>query len=219
MRGAADVPLNEKGQQQVEELAQHIQARGGLDRVYTSPFARTSATAAAIHPTPIAIEKLGDMAYGKYEGHPSAEAIPAVNDYIKNHPNVVLPGTGAASGKPGESFDAYRTRVLGTVQDIMRATKPEEKIGIIMNRRTIKTVEGWLARGAKPDLAVDAELATSHKQGESEPGDIWHMQKQRGKWKINKIDTNELKPFNPGIYLIRHGLTAWNGDPNNASKP
>ena len=91
LQGRSDVPLNEAGRQQAEEVReQFIQAGIYFDFVYTSPLIRAVQTAEIIaDETPqIMDERLIEMDYGPYEGmdlaNPAPEVLTFFRDFVHN---------------------------------------------------------------------------------------------------------------------------------------
>ncbi len=213
MRGAADVPLSPQGHQQVQELGKRIKALGGLSTVHASEASRTQDTARAISDNVITNPNLGDMAYGALEGMASADAIPILNRFINNAQYEPLPGIGPSSRRPGESFNEFKQRVLMTMYGIMQSQGPHDRIGVVANRRVIKTIEGWLDKKALPTFNVNPDIVTNFTDGDISPGDVYHMYKNGGMWRMENLDMySRDKMLDPGIYLIRHGVTPWNGE-------
>lgn len=214
IRGAADIPLNAQGKQEIAQVGTHFMRMGKLARVYASDKNRTQETARAIAGgAPIITDPaLQDMKYGQLEGQPSKEAIPTINNYIQQHSDQALPGVGPFSGQPGESFDGYKHHLLGSMQEIMKGTGKAESTAAILNRRSIKTIHGWIAAGAQPTHNVDSELATSHDEREC-PGCVFRIDNHKGKWTMKQLDMDKEKELRAGsVYLVRHGATDWNGE-------
>ena len=225
IRGSVDLPITPKGLKQAEALGKVIAKKGGLDDITSSDMQRTKATANAIggccgvpvRTTP----NLRDMAYGALEGKPSSEAIPVINDRIKRQPSKPFAGQSKFSSTPGESFEGYKARLLPEVQAGMKELEanPRLKKGFVVNRRTIKMIDGWVRKGAKPDLSTDYNRVT-HFGDDTEPGSIHRLHKSGGKWQVKDVDgLKGMDKIPGGIYLVRHGETAWNSDPKKLPQP
>ena len=91
LQGRSDVPLNEAGRQQAEEVRDRFREAGiSFDLVYTSPLIRAVQTAEIIAGgTPqIVDERLIEMDYGPYEGmdlsNPAPEVLTFFRDFVHN---------------------------------------------------------------------------------------------------------------------------------------
>lgn len=207
IRGAADVPLTDEGHKQVQSLGTNFAKNGPLDIVISSDLSRTSDTAHAVsNGAPVIITPhLRDMDYGKFTGMPSHIAIGSINKAITTTPNDPV------DGAQGESFNHYRDRLTGIVKMALQASNayPQARIGLVVNRRSIKTIKAWLSNG-KTDNAFNMPEAISADPG-LKPADIFHLSgRSEGKYSVDKVDSEQA--LKPGIYLIRHGLTPWNGE-------
>ena len=198
---------------QAHDLAHDIARKGGLHHITTSDMTRTQQTAmpiASASGATISVNpKLRDMAMGVFEGHKSEDVIPEINKYITSKPNEPLPGKGIQSTTLGESFNAYKGRLLPTVAAEMHrvAANPDEKRGLVINRRSLKTISAWLKAGAKPSLETDTKEATGFDKHEStSPASVHRINGNA----IEDVDTKSPEPLKGGVYLIRHGVTAWN---------
>jgi len=91
LQGRSDIPLNESGRQQAEEVKnQFIKAGIHFDLVYTSPLIRAVQTAAIIAEgiPQVKDERLIEMDYGPYEGmdlaNPAPEVLEFFRDFVHN---------------------------------------------------------------------------------------------------------------------------------------
>lgn len=215
VRGQIDIPLNEKGKEQVQQVAQAIKAKGGLDELHTADLSRNVDTAKAISAvtgTPIAPPNaaLRDMNYGVMAGRLSKDVVPSVlNKHIENSPDAPVQG--------GESFNQYVARTMPVIaQAQAHAAATGKRIGIVVNRRTIKTIEASLAANGKIDAQIDPKIATSFKEGEAGNGAIFILKDN----KLTEANSSSPDPFPKGsVELIRHGETDWNGGPSKLIKP
>lgn len=207
IRGASDVPMTAQGHQQVAELGQHFAHNGPLDIVISSDMQRTRDTAHAIsNGAPVILTPhLRDMDYGKFTGMATRDAISPINKAIVRTPDAPV------DGATGESFNHYRTRLEGVAKLAIHASNqyPNARIGMVVNRRSIKTLESWLDNGHTDDKHNIAQAIEA--DGGLKPGDIFKLSGHgEGQYKISKADATQ--PMEPGIYLIRHGMTPWNGE-------
>ena len=91
LQGRSDVPLNEAGRQQAEEVRDRFREAGiSFDLVYTSPLIRAVQTAEIIagDVRQIVDERLIEMDYGPYEGmdlsNPAPEVLTFFKDFVHN---------------------------------------------------------------------------------------------------------------------------------------
>jgi broad specificity phosphatase PhoE/ribonuclease HI len=110
-RGGYDAPLAPMGEQQAAALAREVAARGGFERIVSSPLLRTRQTAAIVASVvglPVEIEDgFAECAFGEWDGHTFTE----VRDRWPMELEEWLASTDVAP-PGGESFVACRERVL-----------------------------------------------------------------------------------------------------------
>lgn len=216
-RGNSDQqPLAPEGKEEVREVAQKLAAKGGLDELKTSGTVRGEQTAQAIaeagaSPKPGTDGDLSSWATGNLEGQPTALVRDQIRDLVRNNPSVKIPGQGALSSRPGESFDDFRTSRLSAIRGAMQelAENPTAKIGRTTHTQVIKLLRGWLANGTPDDFSIKPE----HMEDKVEaPGQVVRLfpEGEKGKWKLEDVNLEDSKPLDSGVYLIRHGMTPWN---------
>lgn len=214
IRGAADIPMTPAGHAQVAQLGQNFKQNGPLDLVVAADLSRTRDTAHAVSNGAPVLEThhLRDMDYGIFTGMRSRDAMPVIHKAIEKAPDTPLPGS-------PESFNQYKDRMTNMLHLAINASKqfPQARIGLVLNRRSIKLAEGWLANG-KTDAVTDMKKVTELSP-EFKPGDVFKITgTDEGKYGVDKVDST--KPMDPGVYLVRHGLTQFNGEshePDNKS--
>ena len=99
LQGRSDIPLNDSGRQQAEEVKnQFIKAGIHFDLVYTSPLIRAVQTAAIIAESipQLTDDRLIEMDYGPYEGmdltNPAPKVLEFFRDFVHNPaPNGMEP--------------------------------------------------------------------------------------------------------------------------------
>ncbi|MPZ60899.1 MAG: bifunctional RNase H/acid phosphatase [Propionibacteriales bacterium] len=118
--GGADLSLNESGIAQVNAAAEWLRARGDVDKVVTSPLARTRQTADIVaEPLDLKVEVedgLRETAFGEWDGYTFAEVQerwPAELEAWQASTSVAPPG--------GESFEAAAERVRRTRDRLVSA--------------------------------------------------------------------------------------------------
>lgn len=144
-RGWADVPLAEEGVKEIQESLPALK-KAKLDGLITSDMQRTVKTAEIISkelniPILEKTDALRPWHLGQFTGQPVKPNLPILQDYIKNKPDVPVPG--------GESFNQFKQRVIRAVQSIQKRY-PNDKIGIVTHHRNERLIQGWMDEG-KPD--------------------------------------------------------------------
>lgn len=216
-RGSSDkLPLSPEGIQEAQEVGAKLAAKGGLDDMKSSGATRTLQTAKIIgdqNPTPLPVKNgtnLESWAQGNAEGQPKDLVKAQIDDLVRNNPSYKIPGQGAMASHPGESFDEFRTSRLPALRAAMQelADNPNAKIGRIVHSQTIKLLNGWLAKNTPDDLSIDPAAMADEKEA---PGSVSRLfPDDKGKWKLTEVNLDDQKPLDPGVYLIRHGMTPWN---------
>lgn len=114
--GQSDPPLNKQGREQARALAASLQdAR--LERLYASNLKRAIETAAPLARSEVPLivrADLGEIHFGEWEGRcwqDVRDAAPEMQSYEES-PNAGAPG--------GETFDAFRSRVLEAFENVVR---------------------------------------------------------------------------------------------------
>ena len=208
--------LSPEGIEQVRETGDKLAAKGGLDQIITSPSVRTQQTAQEVaaadpEPPPVSTDQgLESWAQGNLEGQPEIAVKQQIRDLIRKNPRAVIPGQGALTTRPGESFDQYRLRALPAIRGVMQelANNPTSKIGVPLHSSVIKLTKGWLANGAPDDFSIKPDQMD--KEAEA-PGTVARMfPDEDGNWSVNNVNLDDSKLLPPGIFLIRHGSTPWN---------
>lgn len=200
-----------------EQLAQ--KAPGMLAPVKQSASARAQQSAAAIEQatgTPGAPPdpKLESWAQGNLEGQPEQNVKKIIGDLVRKHPDYKIPGQGAMSTRPGESFNDFRMRVLPVVRSAMQelAHDPSKYIPIVLHSQTIKLIEAWMDAGMPDDFSVNPEAMLKDKT--EAPGAVERLYPvpEHPGWRKEAISLDGKQPLPPppGVLLIRHGMTESN---------
>lgn len=214
--GSSQIPLNQKGVSLAKKLAKRIQAKGGLDLLYSSPLARGVETAHEIleqnpqttyaKPEPA----LQPWHLGACEGKEGSDVKSYIHYLIMN-PDEVPAGKGA-DGNPGESFNTGETRQLDfwkKLYDDFEAD-PTLKIGVVCHGRGMDLLQAAVDAGFPDDWKVDQEDLIDPDDKDHADMLRWH------KDKIKEVDLDDDEPFKPGIYPIIHSLT--NDDTDDGNK-
>ncbi len=141
-RGRLDVPLNDRGREQAERLAEALRAEP-VARVLTSPLVRAVETAAAISRphglSPIIDEAFNNFDLGEWQGREKDRVRVEEPDRWKlwttDPDSLVIPG--------GESLRDVRERSYRRVLEIVR-DYPDERTVVVTHRSVAKLLAGAL---------------------------------------------------------------------------
>ncbi len=209
-------PLLPEGHRQVAKTGAGLAALGGVDQIIGSDAQRTRETAQAVQDAdpnapPIATDPaLESHALGNLEGEPkTANVKKFLADLIRKHPDYRIPGQGAMSNRPGESFNEFRVRALSAVRGIMQnlAQNPIQAIAVPKHSQVSKLVKAWIAKGMPDDLSVDPKVMTE--DSAPKPGEVERFAPDaQGEWTLEKFDPATAGALPKGsIYFIEHGET------------
>ena len=212
--GSADIPLNDQGRADAQELAQ--KNAGLFDRIEHSPMDRAAETAeivAAANPrAEVGTDAgLGPWKLGEHEGQPIETEKDAIHDRARTAPDEPPPGRGAQSTEDGEPFNDFRDRVVEHLKDQITDLKPGERVLNVTHGRDLRAVDAWLGNGAPEDNSVHLDRMTADTD-QPMAGELFHVQRDGLKPVENAAE--------PGIYYAGHGATDWNTDnPLNPRSP
>lgn len=208
-------PLTPEGQATVAQTGQELAQAGGVDKIISSSAERATGTAAALqaqdpNSPPISEDpNLESHALGQLEGEPKTPEVKRfLAELIRKRPNLRIPGQGALSSRPGESFNEYRQRALSAVRGIMQelAENPTERIAVPTHSQIIKLVRAWVANGHPDDLSVSPDVFL--KQSPDKPGSIERFAPDAsGNWHIEPFTPTAGKFPAGSIYFVEHGQT------------
>jgi broad specificity phosphatase PhoE len=215
IRGSSDIPLSGDGLQQAHDLGVKFAQKGGLDKLATSDLGRAQQTAKIIsHYTHAPIvyngDKLQPWHLGQHEGTPTSEALPEMERYMTTHPDEVPPGRGPESTQDGESFNSFKNRGLSAFKMLLaeHTADPSAKIGAVTHYRNIRLANAWVKEGGVGNDRINPDYM---KGKAGPPGSVWRLAKGPGEEpSLKEISMDDPSPLGGGVYLIRHGLTAWN---------
>lgn len=219
-RGSSDqMPLSDVGKSQAQQTADKLTQKGGFDQMVVSPATRTVESAGPLAKANPAMQvraepALESWAQGNLEGQPKATVQSAIQDLIRKQPRRVIPGQGAITSKPGESFDNFRGRALPAVRGIMQELaqgiqqNPDHRIAVPVHSQVIKLVKAWIKNGAPDDFSIDPREMDKDSEA---PGQVERLfPNQDGDWELTPVDLDNSEQLGPGAYMIRHGLTPQN---------
>lgn len=130
LQGWLNVPLNEQGRRQAEELATAF-AGSGVSCIYSSPLSRARESAEIVAralqlASPICLEGIKERHFGAIQGIPKAE-LADLNPVLLQQ---ILKRNPACSFEQGESMDDFADRVLAAVMGIARH-QPGQRVLVI----------------------------------------------------------------------------------------
>lgn len=207
-------PMNAQGHATARKVGRELASIGGPDVIAPSAARRTVETAQDISsetgaPITKPDPRLESHAMGNLEGEPKT---PEVKRYLaelmRNAPNFKLPGQGAMSNRPGESFNDFKVRTLSAVRGLLQtlAAKPTEKILVPTSTQVIRLIEAWAALGCPDNMDVSPDAFLKEQPGA--PGDMFRFwPEQDGKWKLTPFKPVSKDKMPPGVYFMRHGET------------
>lgn len=138
-QGRSDMPLNDVGRWQAQQLAQRLAAQA-LTAVYTSPLSRAVETAQRIaEPHGLAVQKepaLREMDFGEWEGRTHAEIDAADGKRLAEW--WANPGRQAPPG--GETLEAVANRIRNWLFHLQRAHNSKDHIVAVSHTGPIKAV-------------------------------------------------------------------------------
>jgi broad specificity phosphatase PhoE len=213
-----DIPLNDEGQKQVAQLGEQFAKRGGVDQIISGDLTRDRQTANAIAQAMqgegIRIQldpNFRPWHLGGFEGQKTKDVLPQMQDLAHNRPDTPAPGKNSQSTAPGESFNAFRDRFLSAMRGLQAQHEQDssQKTAVISHFRGVKVMQAWLKKGAPDDNSVDVKEMD---RVDGQPGSVHRFAPMGAKWRMTEEDMGQSAPLKPGIYLVRHGITDWNGE-------
>jgi broad specificity phosphatase PhoE len=208
-------PLAPGGAAQLADTGAKMAKMGGASQIVSSSAQRAQESAAQLqgadpNQPPVSVTTgLESHALGNLEGEPETPQVrKLLADLIRKNPDQRIPGQGALSNRPGESFNEFRVRALTAIRGLMQAlaSAPQQRIVAVVHSQIIKLLKAWLATGLPDDLKVnsDAMLKTESER----PGEVDKFAPgPKGDWTLTPFDLKG-KDFPMGaIYFVRHGQT------------
>jgi len=137
IRGWSNVPLNDKGRQEVKDTADELKSHG-ITAIVSSDLDRAKETAQIIGDSvgvrPSFSHKLRPWDLGEYTGKPAADSAPALREYSQN-PDRVVPG--------GESFNTFKDRTFEGLREAFQQ-HPNDNLAIIAHHRTDRLLNSMI---------------------------------------------------------------------------
>lgn len=219
-RGSIDVPLTSVGHQQALNTGIRLANKGGLDEIKTSDLGRTIDTARSISrfthaPITYVGKGLHPWHLGPMEGIPvTPELIQQTNDMVKLTPDEAITGRGEGSTEDGESFNDFKERTLKFLQGEIHkiGSNSQRKIGLVTHFRVKKLLDAWLRKGAQSDFTIDPDVMTDNTNDHTPAGVDRLVLDYNAGPQMFGVDLNSNATLGGGLYLIRHGATAFNSE-------
>ncbi|WP_024296399.1 histidine phosphatase family protein [Lacrimispora indolis] len=150
IQGSHDIPLNEAGQRQAEQVAKGMDSRR-VSRVFSSTLTRAVETAEKIGSRQKAeiysMPQLIEVEFGKWEGMTWEEIMEAYPKEYRlwalNPDEVAPPG--------GETQDQVISRCAHAIKEILRITGGREDVAIVSHGATIAYLISYMMRN-DPDI-------------------------------------------------------------------
>lgn len=187
IRGHLNVPLDDVGRKQADDLAQDAKAYG-LDTLHSSDLARATQTAKPVaDASGIGAVETSD-AYrpwnlGDFQGESSKSATPQLRAYVQDKPDEAVPG--------GESFNDFKGRFIPAFEKLLAEARSGKTVGLVTHYRNAKLAQAYLDGGADGDLDLDAFLADDLKPAQAlkitpDGDDGWSAAKVEGGSSVRK---------------------------------
>ena len=212
-RGAADVLLDPHGLKEVHARGAAF-GRGGVDKIYTGDRQRAMDTAkimAAHTGAPIHVDPaLNPWPMGGMEGKSTAATQPAIDRLQTTKANDIPAGLSPYPSLPAKSYNQYKNTYLPALDKIMESHErnPHQRDMLVTHGSDLRTTHAWAAAGFPKDYSTDPREVTKE-AGAPGSSELLHQHPTEG-WKISSYTPGEQTPEPYGIFLQRHGETAWN---------
>ena len=152
MRGWQDVPLSTDGWEEVSQSAiENMDHLSEIGTFYSSDLKRAMQTADLMAamvgaPAPKPKKELRPWDTGDLTGVSVKEALPNMNDFVRNKPDEQVSN--------GESFNTFVSRTFDGLQDIFDKSV-DSPIAIVTHHRVERLLLAWIAMGCPADRTLD----------------------------------------------------------------
>lgn len=220
IRGSINVPLDEIGFKEADDLGKQFATKGGIHRIYSSPLVRAQQTAQGIakHNPEVRViitKNLRPWPLGGLEGTPTEQALPELKRLFLQAPAEIPRGIGKGSTEGGQSANRFKTRVLAEVRRLYNEheqTAPNEVWDLGVHKSIINLIHAWSKKGANPSYDVDKNHFFA--KG-TDPASVYHL--SNGGRTIQEVNMKDKSPLPKGGLLIsRHGSTSFNAPSSHA---
>lgn len=171
IRGWTDVPLTEEGRQDAEKAGQKLKGMETPTTLHHSDLDRATETASIISKhigvEPTASRNLRPWDLGTLTGKSTKEAIPQIEEYVRNKPDTPVP--------KGESFNEFKERAFKGIHNALDSG--DSPVAIVTHHRLERLLEAWDAKGQPADHSIDLNVFT---QKGDPPGGIKTLKVKAG---------------------------------------
>ncbi len=216
LRGSVDIPLTQFGLDEAKTLGDRFKSKGVISRIEVSNLKRAVQTAEAIgkatgSPIHKKVDNLRPWHLGSFEGKPTSSLLDEIQRYIVKKPNVKVPGRSPQSTADGESFVDFKRRTLGGMKIRLDKLKdnPNTIDVLVTHYRPLRLVQAWASRGFPPSMEINTKLMTE--KGSDPPASVHRLYWKGSQVKMERVDMKSNQKLLPGLYLVRHGATKFNG--------
>lgn len=155
LRGWSDVPLSDKGKEEVRATARKLKD-SGIQIIISSDLTRAQETAHEISKETGAPVKttmgLRPWNVGIFTGQDSKDTHPKLKEYATK-PNVSIP--------KGESFNSFKNRFIDELEDVLKKYKDKE-IALVTHHRGERLIKSWIKAGQPEDRELDMSVFFLH---------------------------------------------------------
>ena len=210
--GSSPIPLDDRGQARAAELPTILPKP---DKIITSGVLRSIEMAKPmVDAYPNASQQIDSRWDAMHKGVLEGQATPEVNEVVDHNartaPDQPIPGGGPLSIDPGESWNNFSGRVISAASDALDNWKqnPNEVHTVFTHSDVLK---GLAAHAEKwgdgmPSASIDPDYFEQQEAGK--PGSVYRYDTDN-LGRPHLWDVSDSPPDAGGLYLIRHGETAW----------
>jgi broad specificity phosphatase PhoE len=162
IRAWLDVPLDEVGIEQAQELGEAMRDEGiELDGLISSDLQRAIQTSLEVskiagYPLLGITKDLRPLNVGTYSGQDGKMVHKIIAEHARNNPDAEIGG--------GESFNTFRHRILGGIIGILNSHRGL-KLGLVSHSRGERALHAWVANECDEDLELDLDVFLAKGEG------------------------------------------------------
>lgn len=151
IRGWTDIPLNDEGRQDAEKAGQKLAGMDTPTVMHHSDLDRAAETAQIIGkhvdvPTQSS-RALRPWDLGTLTGKSTKEAIPEIEDYVRNKPDQAVP--------KGESFNEFKEIAFKGIHAALDSG--DSPVAVVTHHRLERLLEAWDKKGQPADHSIDLD--------------------------------------------------------------
>jgi broad specificity phosphatase PhoE len=159
IRGWKNVPLSDKGREQVKELCGKLK-KSGIGFIVSSDLDRARETAERVTETTgadlVLSKKFRPWDLGEYTGQESIAVHPIMAEYAYRKPFKAIPG--------GESFESFKARIFSGLREYL-VFHGDKTLAIVTHHRVERLINAWIERGSPANDDIDMNVM--FKRGET----------------------------------------------------